>query len=492
MIDFNNLEQYKENNRLEVKKAKGGLPNSIWETYSSFANTLGGTILLGVCERDDKSFEIVGLNDAERILTDFWNTINNQSKVNINILSNKDVEVITFNNKDIIVISVPRAQRADKPIYINGNPLTGTYRRDGDGDYKCSQEEVKAMLRDASAQTNDLTVLEGMNEDVFNYDTVRSYRMRMKYARPGHVWESLEDSAFLLRIGAMGRGEDGSTHPTAAGLLMFGNEYEITREFRNYFLDYQEQYDQDNRWTDRIISSSGEWSGNIFDFYFRVYNKLIQDIKVPFKLENGLRVEDTPVHKALREALANCLINADYYGRQGVVVIKKPNCIIISNPGTFRLDLKEVVIGGISDPRNTTLMKMFNLIDVGERAGSGIPNIFKVWEEQQWSLPLIEEKFNPERSTLFLYLTKSVGQKPTEKTDRKNRQKKPTEKIRDKRKKQIIDYLMGVDNSTVQEISNAIGLGITQTKGYLVELVKENLVGFKGKTKKRVYYRISN
>ena len=137
-------------------------------------------------------------------------------------------------------------------------------------------------------------------------------------------------------------------------------------------------------------------------------------------------------------------------------------------------------------------MKMFNLIDVGERAGSGIPNIFKVWEEQQWSLPVIEEKFNPERSTLFLYLTKSVGQKPTEKTDRKNRQKKPTEKIRDKRKKQIIDYLMGVDNSTVQEISNAIGLGITQTKGYLVELVKENLVGFKGKTKKRVYYRISN
>ena len=420
MIDFNNLEQYKENNRLEVKKAKGGLPNSVWETYSSFANTLGGTILLGVCERDDKSFEIVGLNDAERILTDFWNTINNQSKVNINILSNKDAEIITYNNKDIIVISVPRAQRADKPIYINGNPLTGTYRRDGDGDYKCPQEEVKAMLRDASAQTNDITVLEGMNEDVFNYDTIHSYRMRMKYARPGHVWESLEDSAFLLRIGAMGRGEDGAVHPTAAGLLMFGNEYEITREFRNYFLDYQEQYDQDNRWTDRIISSSGEWSGNVFDFYFRVYNKLIQDIKVPFKLESGLRVEDTPVHKALREALANCLINADYYGRQGIVVVKRPKCIIISNPGTFRVDLREVVIGGVSDPRNTTLMKMFSLIDVGERAGSGIPNIFKVWEEQQWILPVIEEKFNPERSTLYLYLTKSADKKSAEKIGRKN------------------------------------------------------------------------
>ena len=126
----------------------------------------------------------------------------------------------------------------------------------------------------------------------------------------------------------------------------------------------------------------------------------------------------------MREALANCLINADYYGRQGIVVIKRPKCIIISNPGTFRLDLKEVVIGGVSDPRNTTLMKMFNLIDVGERAGSGIPNIFRVWDEQQWTLPVIEEKFNPERSTLYLYLTKSTDKKSAEKIGRKNRQKK--------------------------------------------------------------------
>ena len=64
---------------------------------------------------------------------------------------------------------------------------------------------------------------------------------------------------------------------------MFGNEYDIVREFNAYFLDYQEQYDADTRWTDRIISSSGDWSGNVYDFYFRVYNKLIQDIKVRSK-----------------------------------------------------------------------------------------------------------------------------------------------------------------------------------------------------------------
>lgn len=244
--------------------------------------------------------------------------------------------------------------------------MNGTYRRNGnDGDYRCTKEEVQAMMRDATEKTQDMIVLETMDESVFNYDTVHSYRMRMKYSRPGHVWESLEDNEFLLRLGAVGRGSDGKEHPTAAGLLMFGNEYEIVREYPYYFLDYQEQYDNDTRWTDRIISSSGEWSGNVCDFYFRVYNKLSQDVKVPFELEGGLRKEDTPVHKALREALANCLINADYYGRQGVVVIKKHDEITISNPGTFRVDLNEVKIGGVSDPRNVTLMKMFNLIDVG-------------------------------------------------------------------------------------------------------------------------------
>ena len=127
--------------------------------------------------------------------------------------------------------------------------------------------------------------------------------------------------------------------PPDPRLLMFGNEYDIVREFNAYFLDYQEQYDADTRWTDRIISSSGDWSGNVYDFYFRVYNKLIQDIKVPFKMEGGTRVDDTDVHKALREALANCLVHADYYGRQGLVIVKKRNSITMSNPGSFRIEM---------------------------------------------------------------------------------------------------------------------------------------------------------
>jgi hypothetical protein len=99
----------------------------------------------------------------------------------------------------------------------------------------------------------------------------------------------VDDIEFLKKLGAIGIGEDGKRHPTAAGLLMFGFEYEIMQEYPQYFLDYQETFEPHNkeqRWTDRIVSSSGEWSGNVLDFFYKVYNKLIQNpqIKIPFKI----------------------------------------------------------------------------------------------------------------------------------------------------------------------------------------------------------------
>lgn len=106
---------------------------------------------------------------------------------------------------------------------------------------------------------------------------------------------------------------------------MFAEEYQIVREFPEYFLDYRDVTDSTLRWVDRVYSSSGDWSGNLFDFYFRVYNKLIENLKVPFKIKRGNRIDDTPVHDAIREALANCLINTDFYMKQGIVIKKEKN-----------------------------------------------------------------------------------------------------------------------------------------------------------------------
>ena len=145
MINFANLEKYTENNRIEAKKALGGLPNSIWETYSAFANTLGGVILLGVCKAEDKSLFPLDLPSPEELVKKFWDIVNNPQKISVNILTDKNVEIKEINGKRIIAITVPRAQRYDKPVYIGDNPLSGTYRRNGEGDYKCSKDEVQSM-----------------------------------------------------------------------------------------------------------------------------------------------------------------------------------------------------------------------------------------------------------------------------------------------------------------------------------------------------------
>ena len=480
MIDFSHLEQYRENNRIEAKKALGGLPQSIWETYSAFANTLGGIILLGVEEWPDKSLHTVDLPEPEKLVKEFWDLVNNPNKASVNILSSKDVIIHEVDGDHIISISIPRAERSCRPVYVDGNPLN-TYRRNGEGDYRCTKEEYQAMVRDAAVRTQDMLVLEEMDLSVFDDESVRSYRQRMKLSRPGHVWETLEDEDFLLKIGAVGIGRDGKKHPTSAGLLMFGHEYDIVREFPQYFLDYREEYDPTTRWTDRIVSSSGDWSGNVYDFYFRVYNRLQQDVKVPFKMDGGLRVDDTPVHQALREALANCLVNADYYGRQGLVIICRRGEIVLSNPGGFRIEIAAAKGGGVSDPRNGAMLKMFNLIDIGERAGSGIPNILRVWREQSWPEPVIAETFEPERTKLSLALEK-IGDK------------KSAIKIGDKKsainlrvKEQIIGYLTDHATAKVSEIAAFIQLKPSRTRDYLRELTEEDIIVAEGERKTRTY-----
>jgi len=405
MLNWNEIQKYREGNRIEAKKAQGGLPNSLWESYSAFANTHGGYILLGVEELQDKSLRSVELSDPEKLITDFRNNINNRQKVSVNILSNKHINIVEVDGHRIVVIEVPRADRRDKPVYIGVDPFAGSYRRNGDGDYHCTKDEVRNMLRDQADVSQDMRVLEHLDLDAFDYDTVRRYRNRWKINHPNHAWENLEDTDFLQKLGCIGRDENGNLKPTAAGVLMFGFDYEIVKEYSNYFLDYQEHDDESTRWTDRIYTSLGDWSGNVYDFFCRVTSRVKELAKKPYVHDGEARIDDTPVHKALTEALANALIHANYYDRRGLVIHRRPHILTIANPGNMRVSVSDAVSGGFSDPRNTTLVKMFNLINVGDRAGTGLSTIYSVWKDEGWIEPLLEEQFNPDRTVLTLVLS---------------------------------------------------------------------------------------
>ena len=116
-----------------------------------------------------------------------------------------------------------------------------------------------------------MKILENIPYEYLNMESVKAYINRHRLAKDGHPFVRLSDEEFLKSIGAVEISkEDGKYHPTCAGLLMFGDEYNIIKQYPNYFLDYREMLDPTIRWTNRLQSSSGDWSGNIFDFYFKI------------------------------------------------------------------------------------------------------------------------------------------------------------------------------------------------------------------------------
>ena len=405
MIDIVAILQSKERVNIEVKAAGGGIPNSIWETYSSFANTFGGTIILGIEEnKDTKEFMPRGVNNPQQMLLDIWNTLNTRQKISNNILLEHHVYTIEYDGMNFVVIEVPRAERREKPIYVGQDMFKGTFRRNHEGDYHCSMEEVKSMLRDQADTTQDSLVLENLLISDLNQDSIHRYRIMFNNLKPDHTWVKLADAEFLLKIGAAKKSQnDGNIHPTLGGLLFFGDFVNISDELPNFFLDYRERLSTETRWSDRVCSGDGNWSGNVFDFYFKVIDRLTADVKVPFKLDSNLqRVDDTPIHKALRECLANALIHADYYGRRGIVIDKEFRKITIANPGTFRIGIDEAIAGGISDARNGRIFNMFSLIKVGERSGQGLCDVYSVWDENGFKKPELIETVDPDRITLTL------------------------------------------------------------------------------------------
>ena len=196
----------KESNDMEFKTAKGGFPHSMWETYSSFANTDGGAIIFGIKEKDGR-FYLDGLTkgQVEQYEKDFFNGIHNKQIVNIPLLNENDVQAVEFNGSHFLFFFIPRVDRSLRPVYCGLDPYTGTYRRDLDG-------EINVFRKDR-------------------------------------------------KTGKLGL--------TYAGLLMFGTYSAIMDANPNFFPDYQEIEDPNDRWINRICPD-GNWESNLFQFYSRV------------------------------------------------------------------------------------------------------------------------------------------------------------------------------------------------------------------------------
>jgi predicted HTH transcriptional regulator len=513
MSVFDSFAALREDNKLEYKSAKGGFPRSFWETYSAFANTDGGTIVLGAVEGTDGLPVPSGAKDPDKLQKELWDGLNNRKKTSTNILLDSDVSVDVVDNSSILVVRVPRAKREQRPVFINNDMLGGSYRRNGEGDYHCTRREINAMVRDSFPSDDDKRVLDNMSMDALDPESIRAYRQEFRDERPRHPWVDFGNDEFLVRLGAVARSEeDGLLHPTHAGLLMFGQEWRITDEYPEYFLDCRQVFSE-RRWDNRIVSNTGEWSGNVYDFYGRAYRMLSDSLPVPFELGPGMRrIDDTPQHKAVREALANALVHADYYDRCGIVAIRYDDRVEIRNPGGLRMSVEEVVAGGVSDARNGTLMKMFNLLGIGEKAGSGFDVMRASTRSAGIPDPTIVERHEPDMVTLVLPLETSGLRYTTRDNPADNRTQisddsrnrtqisddsRNRTQISDdsgkgegattRRKAAILAFIQDHQHVSRRKIADAVGLQQSRTSELLGELLREGRIVAEGSGRTRAY-----
>jgi len=401
---FSSLQPSAESVDTEFKSARGGLPGSFWETYSAMANTQGGTIILGVAEKA-AGLAWEGVPDAAQLRTVLWNQLNDRNKVSCNLLTDADIQTFTDGARQFVAVSVPRASRRQRPVYIGPNPMAGTFRRAEEGDYRCSDDEVRRMLADQSDSPADAQVVEHFGLPDFDPDTLKQYRNRFASRAPDHPWLLLDEVALLAKLGALRKDRGtGAEAATVAGLLMFGRFEALRDALPGFHVDYRERLSDDPalRWTDRVVPD-GSWENNLFQFYLRVMQRLSGDLKMPFQLDRELyRKDDTAVHEALREAVVNALVHADHRGQGGVVIERYPDRIELSNPGSLLVSRMQLLRGGVSECRNKSLQLMFQLMGGGDKAGSGMDKIRAGWRAQHWRSPRLEESLQPDRVKLVL------------------------------------------------------------------------------------------
>lgn len=300
---------------------------------------------------------------------------------------------------------------------------TATFKRNHEGDYHATEHEIRGMIRDQNPEGNDSMILEHYTMNDIDKETLKKYRQIFEIRNDGHVWNSLDDKAFLEKLGGYRKDRrTGVEGLTLAGLMMFGSGQAIREEFSNIFMDYRNETEVtvDVRWNDRI-TYDGTWENNLFNFFTKVTPKLTEDLPKPFKLEGVQRIDETPVHKAVREAFVNLIIHADYLMDAGTLkIIKRNKCFEFTNPGILKLPIEDIFRGGNSKPRNPHMQTMLRMVGFGDNAGSGFPTILATWEAEGWTQPELVENTSLNQVTLILNMEKEVAVQDTNNFAQKN------------------------------------------------------------------------
>lgn len=384
-----------ENERLEAKRASD-IGHSVLETVCAFANEpglQGGTLLLGVVRDETDLFSpytVEGVDNPDQLGA----TLATQCREQFNVPVRVQISPEKLGDKVVLVVTVPEAPPADKPVFFKSRGLPrGAFRRVGSIDQQCSEDDLLALYQGRQIESFDSSPVPDAAVEDFAEEAISDYRRTRAEANADAEELRWSDDELLESIGCVRR-VAGARVPTVAGMMLFGKAPALRRLYPMTRIDY-------------IRVPGKEWvpdperrfdSVEIRDYMFRAIRRalsaVLDDLPKAFGLAEGAAQRtDRPLipQRVLREGIINAVMHRSYRSHSPIQIIRYSNRIEIHNAGHSLKSPEHLGEPG-SVPRNPRIAAVLLDTRFAETKGSGIRVMREMMVEAGLEPPLFESQ----------------------------------------------------------------------------------------------------
>ncbi len=387
---------------VEAKRAEKALPRSVRETLSAFANTTGGTLILGLDE--SQNFAATGIENAAKMAADLASTCATEMEPPLRPL----IRQHTFEGVQLVVAEVPELALGEKPCFYRGAGMNrGSYVRVNDGDHQLTSYEVQMMLAGRGQPRDDEQPVAGTSLADLDETMVRQFIDRLRTTRP-YAFADLDDTDVLRRSKVLVRGDTGADECLSLGGLLALGRYPQQHfpQLMLTFVHYPTTSGGDPKSGERFldnVSLEGPIPVMVKDAMGAMRRNMTRrSIVSGYGRADVWEYPET----ALREALVNALVHRDLsaasMGTQ-VQIEMYPDRLTIRNPGGLFGPVSVMNLGeeGVSSSRNASLLKILEDVSVPgetrtvcENRGSGIRAMIDALRDARMTLPKFENKIS--------------------------------------------------------------------------------------------------
>lgn len=457
----------------ELKASVDDLPKSTAETMSAFANTAGGTIILGV--RESRGFHPAKGFVPKTIQAKCAQTA--REEVSPPIAS--DIRVLMFEGAPVVVANIPEASARQKPCYVRRlGQRNGSYIRTGDGDHKMTPYEIDRFIENQlRSARNDVAIVREATIDDLDAELLSGWLAGERSSSFGRA-DAVDDCTLLANRRVIAADEDGTLRPTLAGLMALGNYPQKYFPRLNVVFSCYPQSEKG------VLSPQGKRFEDIANLDGPIPQMIVDALRaVSRNIKHGAIVkgairEDVPDYPldAIREAVANALMHRDYsFDGQGepVMIDLYPDRLEISNPGGLYGSLTVDQLGqrGGTASRNQALSRIlegvpYTDIDgrrghVVENRGTGYPIIRSALADALMDKPIIDNGLDGFR---IIFRHRSMTEQES------------TSYTRGNVREAVLDFISARESVSTSEIARAAGVSNKTARGYINELIAEGIV----------------